>query len=165
MHKFSRHYGLPPREFSPAVLDACQRHNWPGNVRELESFVKRYLMIGEEEVNRFAVGNELFGNAHSAGTNVNGNGKAKFHVGDLGGGKSLKALISDVKSEAERNAIAAALERTGWNRKAAARLLKVSYRTMLYKIEQYGMSSSNSFAFPVAGNAFRGNGHSLKGND
>ena len=53
--------------------------------------------------------------------------------------KSLKSLITDIKCEAERNAIGAALERTGWNRKAAARLLKVSYRTILYKIEQYDM--------------------------
>jgi DNA-binding NtrC family response regulator len=166
MHKFSRHYGLPSREFSPAVLDACQRHTWPGNVRELESFVKRYLMIGNDEVNRSSAASELFGSSHHAGTPGNGNGKSKFGFDELGGGKSLKALISDVKSEAERNAIAAALERTGWNRKAAARLLKVSYRTMLYKIEQYGMSSSNSFAFPlVGGNGFKGNGHSLKGED
>src|ERR1035437_528154 len=37
------------------------------------------------------------------------------------------------------SAIAAALEKTGWNRKAAARALKVSYRSLLYKIEQYHM--------------------------
>ena len=54
-------------------------------------------------------------------------------------GKSLRSLIQSVKGEAEKSAIGAALEKTGWNRKAAARLLKVSYRTMLYKIEQYNM--------------------------
>ena len=52
--------------------------------------------------------------------------------------------MQSVKLEAERNAIAAALESTGWNRKAAARLLKVSYRTLLYKIEQYQMRPSDS---------------------
>jgi two-component system, NtrC family, response regulator AtoC len=41
--------------------------------------------------------------------------------------------------ETEKNAIAAALDQTRWNRKAAARLLKVSYRTLLYKIERYQM--------------------------
>jgi Bacterial regulatory protein, Fis family len=45
-----------------------------------------------------------------------------------------------VREEAERVAIASALEKTGWNRKAAARLLKVSYRSILYKIEQYQMN-------------------------
>jgi hypothetical protein len=41
-----------------------------------------------------------------------------------------------------------ALEKTGWNRKAAARALKVSYRSLLYKIEQYHMTSSDSTMFP-----------------
>jgi DNA-binding NtrC family response regulator len=59
--------------------------------------------------------------------------------------KSLKSLIQSVKWETERTAIAAALERTGWNRKAAARLLGVSYRTMLYKIDQYHMSASEPY--------------------
>jgi len=65
--------------------------------------------------------------------------------------KSLKSLIKNVKSEAERNVIAAALEKTGWNRKAAARLLRVSYRTMLYKIEQYKMTLSETQLFHVCG--------------
>ena len=52
----------------------------------------------------------------------------------------LKSLVQSVKGETERNAIASALDQARWNRKAAARLLKVSYRTLLYKIEQYHMS-------------------------
>ena len=54
-------------------------------------------------------------------------------------------MIQSVRWETERNAIAAALEKTGWNRKAAARLLGVSYRTILYKIEQYEMSAPESY--------------------
>ncbi len=81
-----------------------------------------------------------------------------------GGGSnhnSLKSVVQSVKLEAERNAIAAALESTRWNRKAAARLLKVSYRTLLYKIEQYKMrppdvSDSSSFhGFKSNGNGFQ----------
>jgi len=58
--------------------------------------------------------------------------------------KPLRSLLKNVREEAERNAIAQTLERTRWNRKAAARLLKVSYRTILYKIQQYELSSSGS---------------------
>jgi two-component system, NtrC family, response regulator AtoC len=144
MHKLARHYGLSLRELTPAVLDACQRHSWPGNVRELEGFVKRYLMIGEEDL-------------CLAGTTESDDSTS--------GNKSLKSLIQDVKCEAERNAIAAALEKTGWNRKAAARLLKVSYRTILYKIEQYQMRSSVPYASPfINGNGGKGNGYGPKGN-
>jgi DNA-binding NtrC family response regulator len=73
------------------------------------------------------------------------------------GHSSLKSVVQSVKLEAERNAIAAALESTAWNRKAAARLLKVSYRTLLYKIEQYKMRPpdvSNSTSF----HGFKSNG-------
>ena len=50
MHHLAKHYGMTPRAFSPAVLDACQSYAWPGNLKELESFVKRYLVMGEKEV-------------------------------------------------------------------------------------------------------------------
>ena len=65
--------------------------------------------------------------------------------------KSLKSMIQSVKWETERNAIAAALGKTGWNRKAAARLMGVSYRTMLYKIDQYHMSAPESYISPFSG--------------
>jgi DNA-binding NtrC family response regulator len=64
------------------------------------------------------------------------------------GYKSLRSLLQSVKEEAEKNAISLALEQTGWNRKAAARLLKTSYRSVLYKIEQYQMSSPDRAAMP-----------------
>jgi two-component system response regulator AtoC len=48
-------------------------------------------------------------------------------------------LVRNAKGEAERGAIASALEQTHWNRKAAARLLNVSYRALLYKIQEYGL--------------------------
>lgn len=69
------------------------------------------------------------------------------HLG-ISGSESLRSLLQSVKSEAERKAIAMALERTGWNRKAAARLLKVSYRTVLYKIEEYHLIPADSYRFP-----------------
>jgi DNA-binding NtrC family response regulator len=64
---------------------------------------------------------------------------ANLSPSSVSGCNSLKSVVQSVKLEAERNAIAAALASTGWNRKAAARALKVSYRTLLYKIEQYHM--------------------------
>jgi two-component system response regulator AtoC len=165
MHKLARHYGLPPREFPSAVLETCQRYLWPGNVRELESFVKRYLLIGDEDLGiTGAVGESTDRIPFSCMPGI-GIGVQSTVGSDesTSGNKSLKSLINDVKSEAERNAIAAALEKTGWNRKAAARLLKVSYRTILYKIEQYHMRSADSYFSPfVNGNGLKANGRGIK---
>lgn len=142
MHKLARHYSLPTRDFSDTVLEACQRHSWPGNLKELEAFVKRYLVAGENELSFGDVDTPAaeggHGNRAFAGRKLTHAGAGKGEEPSLP--KSLKSLIQSVKGEAERSAISTALQKTGWNRKAAARLLQVSYRTLLYKIEQYQMS-------------------------
>ncbi len=156
MHKLARYYGLPPREFSPAVLAACQSHSWPGNLKELETFVKRYLVAGDKlglsglEALSPSSGNEVHARTHNLAMIPCEQECEPDDIevsADVSIPKSLKSLIQSVKWETERNAIAAALEKTGWNRKAAARLLGVSYRSVLYKIEQYRMSAAEPFPF------------------
>jgi two-component system response regulator AtoC len=152
MHKLARHYDLSPRELSPAIIEAWQAYNWPGNLRELENCVKRYLMVGDEELSfkriRSSPKHEAQKTVFAKARNVNQRVPSPSQPGNgVSGHKSLRSLVQSVKAEAERNAIAVALEKTGWNRKAAARLLKVSYRTVLYKIEQYQMTASDSSAF------------------
>ena len=71
----------------------------------------------------------------------------------------LKSLVQTVKGEAERNAILTALEQTQWNRRAAARLLQVSYRTLLYKIQQYNMTPVRFLSPLMGSNGTKGNGH------
>jgi DNA-binding NtrC family response regulator len=51
-----------------------------------------------------------------------------------------RSLLQATRDDAEQKAIALALQETRWNRRAAARLLEISYRGLLYKIEQYGLS-------------------------
>jgi DNA-binding NtrC family response regulator len=68
---------------------------------------------------------------------------------------SLKLLVRNAKGEAERGAIANALERTNWNRKAAARLLNVSYRALLYKIQEYHLSPPSESARLLGGDGMR----------
>lgn len=146
MHRLAKHYGMTPRDLSPAIIEAWQTHNWPGNLRELEDSVKRYLMVGDEELGfeKDRTYRELEVQDVSSVRPWNVSQwklpPSPFCVG-VSGSKSLRSLVQSVKSEAEKSAIAAELEKTGWNRKAAARLLKVSYRTVLYKIEQYKMIS------------------------
>jgi len=154
MNQLARRYGLPARTFSSRALAACQAHTWPGNLRELENFVKRYLVMGDDED---AVLSELGQDLHYAaesGARAAGDG---LESDDSTSG--LRSLVQTVKGEAERNAIAAALDQTRWNRKAAARLLKVSYRTLLYKIQQYHMSPPPAYLPPsFLGSGLKGNG-------
>jgi len=164
MHHLAKHYNLQPRAFSASVIDACQAHSWPGNLKELESFVKRYLVMGDKDL---ALGERSHGAENLEPGSFDVGVEPHFAVNDAGAtrsnGGSLKSLVQSVKLEAERNAIAAALDKTGWNRKAAARLLKVSYRTLLYKIEQYHMRASDAAPF-AGGNGTKANGNGFKSN-
>ncbi len=147
MHKLAKHYNLPPRDFTPAALEACQNHSWPGNLKELETFVKRYLIAGEQEVPKQqpAPNLERQSPRHQFPGLAVGPAGVEAAREDKGSTKSLKSMIRSVRWETEKSAIAAALEKTGWNRKAASRLLGVSYRTILYKIEQYQMTAPESY--------------------
>ena len=157
MHKVAKHYGLPSREFTQSALDACQNHSWPGNLKELETFVKRYLVAGDEDISLGSWEIPSRTNEHRV--------RSEGEAGNIKSAAStLKSMIRNVRWETEKNAIAAALQKTGWNRKAAARLLGVSYRSILYKIEQYQMSAPESYISSMAesrsavSNAAKGNG-------
>lgn len=139
MNRMTRRYSVPAPHFSSALLDACQQYAWPGNLRELEVFVKRFLVFGDEA----AAVEELNSHPHAPAPNGHGNGAGNGHDNGKNGHaageeqSSLKLLVRNAKGEAERSAIAHALEETHWNRKAAARLLSISYRALLYKIQEY----------------------------
>jgi two-component system, NtrC family, response regulator AtoC len=160
MNQLSRHYNLPVRVIPLGVLEACQSYSWPGNLRELQNFVKCYLMTGDEEL----VLGELERNSRTNSETVCVPQKLGS-VSDAGGesdelkdpSSGLKSLVQNAKGTTERHAIADALWQTHWNRKAAARLLQVSYRTLLYKIEQYRMSpSADHFPQYWNGGGFKG---------
>jgi len=167
MQQLSRHYSLPAREFSQAALEASQRYGWPGNLSELESFVKRYLVMPDHE---FALADDpILGETADTGYSFSRLAPVISVTSDsleqTPARDSLKSLVQSVKLEAEKNAISAALQRTGWNRKAAARMLKVSYRALLYKIDQYHLRPSGAPQFPGENDGSgNGNGNRFKGN-
>jgi two-component system response regulator AtoC len=156
MNRLTRRYGVPAPRFSSILLDACQQYAWPGNLRELENFAKRFLAHGDEA----AALHELqsrpdYGLATGA---HNGNGKISGHASSVHTApetSSLKLLVKNARGEAERGAIANALEQTQWNRKAAARLLNVSYRALLYKIQEYHLAPPAESARVFAADAMR----------
>jgi len=167
MHKLAKHYSLPARGFSPSVLEACQDYSWPGNLKELEAFVKRYLVAGDQELTLGEMDLTLADSDNpfpSPVAKLAATPREERGSGPQPKPDSLKSLIQGIKSEAEQNAIGAALKRTGWNRKAAARLLKVSYRTLLYKIEQYHMRAPEPYLPPLPVDEFSGYGNEVKDN-
>ena len=125
MIQVAEKYACPLLPISPRLLKACESYSWPGNVRELENFVKRYLVLGDEDAAIAEL--ERISEEHS------GFGSVKLD----GQSADLKQMVKSLKNGAEMEAIANALEANGWNRKRAAVDLKISYKALLYKIRQY----------------------------
>jgi two-component system, NtrC family, response regulator AtoC len=127
MNSLAEKFGKNPLPLSDRLVQECMRYYWPGNLRELGNFVKRYLVLEQESM----VIDEL-----RMKTTTGEQGEAAGHSakGDL------KALVRSLKEDAEAREIQKALENANWNRKVAARQLNISYKALLYKIKQHGVS-------------------------
>jgi DNA-binding NtrC family response regulator len=108
------------------------RYSWPGNIVELENFVKRYLVMGDEAM---PLSDPRYGEREEhTGSQPRHEATGWFYRDHE---QSLKTLVRQLKGEAEIEEITKALRETRWNRHAAARRLKISYRGLLYKIQHY----------------------------
>jgi two-component system, NtrC family, response regulator AtoC len=162
MHKFSKQCELAAKEFPASTIETCLNYSWPGNLTELENFVQRYLLAGD-----CGVVSDDRDVDHKKPIPLSSVMNTDHHdyVGmesELNS-RSLRSIVEGVKCEAERNAIATALAKTGWNRKAASRLLQVSYRTLLYKIDQYHLRASEAFLYALPALQFPHRGAGSKG--
>ncbi len=130
--RLSRHYSRPIPTPSPMLLEAIRKAPWSGNVRELENALRRLVILGDEDrlLEELSKGN---GDGTAAVVDPPAPGKgAPLSRADF----DLKRTARAAAKEAERAAILAALKETRWNRSQAARLLGVSYKTLLTKIKK-----------------------------
>jgi transcriptional regulator with PAS, ATPase and Fis domain len=123
--KFNKEAPVP----SQHLLEAAVRYQWPGNLRELENFVKRYVILEDDEGSL----RELVEMSAARQRTAPRAEPAPFKE------QGLKALVRGLKDEAEMEAIGEALEKTHWCRKDAAKMLGISYKALLYKMRQFNL--------------------------
>jgi two-component system response regulator AtoC len=147
LRKFGQQYGRRPAPLRPETLRRFVEYPWPGNIRELENMIKRIVVLGTETW----VPQELRlddPRAEPGGPAPAGPAPA---VPSAPGGDEDRAAIAQSLTEIGRRAAAEAeclaltrvLEEVRWNRMEAARRLKVNYKTILAKIEEYGIGQSS----------------------
>jgi two-component system, NtrC family, response regulator AtoC len=132
--KYSEKFQKAVSEPSPHVIEAALRYTWPGNLRELENFVKRYVILEDNEGSL----RELLEMTETQQR------VAPSEETVAPREQGLKALVRGLKDEAEMEAIADALEKTNWCRKDAAKMLGISYKALLYKMRQFNLDTGRS---------------------
>ena len=156
MDRLAAQHGRTPRPFSAALVEVCQDYEWPGNLRELENLVQRYLIMGNDSLTLCGLrarSNSLFPVSRDSGMQLKQTPQLPLAASCNDSPAGLKSLVRNLKGETEINAIRTALEHTGWNRTKAALLLDISYRSLLYKIRDYGLVAPSQSTVVSQGHA------------
>jgi DNA-binding NtrC family response regulator len=110
-------------------MDAALLYDWKGNLRELRNFVTRTIVMRDAD----AATREL-----EAKVDVPRPADPREQLADAPAPcVGIRSIVRDVKARTEAKMIQSALETFGWNRRRAAQYLNMSYRSLLYKIQQH----------------------------
>ncbi len=121
----NRRLGTTVRGFTQEAMKALMEYHWPGNIRELENTVERAIVLADGDVITVDILPE---------TILEGRDPVRRTL------RSDDLSVKRAQRIIEEELIRRALRRTGGNRTAAAKLLELSHRALLYKIKDYGIT-------------------------
>ena len=132
---------------SAKTIEKLTTYHWPGNIRELQNVLKRLMILGngEDNLDDMLMGNLNQPRAANLPAAAGGPTTPMEILGfdssappDLSS-LSLKKIKKKAMDRVEKEVIAYVLDKTGWNRSKATKILKISYKTLLYKIKDLGI--------------------------
>jgi DNA-binding NtrC family response regulator len=165
MDRYARRYNRQARQLSDELSQLFQSYEWPGNIRELENMIKRIVILQDESlvVREMSRAGRPQAQAAYAAAGVGPVGPARGPIvgspeepDDLvdvedeavlpeepvaaAVGSRLADVAKSASLKAERALIEDTLTQVHWNRRRAAEQLGVSYKTLLNKIKECGIS-------------------------
>ncbi|MFK7894221.1 MAG: sigma-54-dependent transcriptional regulator [Myxococcota bacterium] len=146
---YNEQYNKSVEKLSAETMNLLMGYHWPGNVRELENMIKRMVVLGSEqtvlqEISQREAPVRVVGGQGAPG--ANGASSDDQDLAALGADFStgqdldLKAISKRAAQIAEKKVIERVLGQTRWNRKEAAERLQISYKALLYKMKENGLS-------------------------
>jgi DNA-binding NtrC family response regulator len=159
MDRYARRYNRPVRQLTEELQQLFQTYEWPGNIRELENMIKRIVILQDEQLvvremsraPRVTPAYAAIGAAESRGAVATADEPDDFESVDqeeppevplltAPAGSRLADVAKQAALKAERSIIEDTLTQVHWNRRRAAEQLGVSYKTLLNKIKECGIS-------------------------
>jgi transcriptional regulator with PAS, ATPase and Fis domain len=138
-------------KFDPDHMEKLMAYSWPGNVRELQNVIKKSIVIGNwEEI----IDDLYFKSRSDAAISSEEAASGRATIGDVlldfngdysldQASFSLKKVTKKATDRIEKEVISYVLGKTGWNRTKASKILKISYKTLLYKIDELKIKPHN----------------------
>jgi two-component system, NtrC family, response regulator AtoC len=165
--KYARKYNRPVPSISDELRQLLLAHDWPGNIRELENMIKRLVILQDEqlvirELRQLSARAPQFAMAGASPIALAADAASYAQAPPAAAplpppplpeetevaappaaaeeSRSLAEVARAASLKAERAAIERTLDQVRWNRRKAAQLLGVSYKTLLNKIKECGIS-------------------------
>lgn len=142
LRKYSEYYGKQPPPFSDYAVSRIMEYAWPGNIRELENLVKRYVIVGNESqiIRELSTHKPIVSSTSAPRPEAVATPGAAVPAFMDGGNHelempSLLEIGRRAAMQAEREAIERVLAQTRWNRRQAAKILRISYKALLNKLK------------------------------
>lgn len=114
LEMFSRKLGKNIPIVTPNAFDELINYNWPGNIREFKNIIERAVILNNEKISTFNLTNEF----------------------------SEKINLRYRRKLEEITVIKEALKSASMNKRKAAKILGISYRSLLYKIKEYKITDN-----------------------
>jgi two-component system response regulator AtoC len=141
LRRYVPRYGSSVRELPAELLQSFLRHDWPGNVRELENAIRRYLILPGQQTLPDPPAPRLVAEQVEPPRPL-----------AVPADQSLRRVSAQAAEQAERELVRRTLADTRWNRREAARRLKISYKALLNKLKKWETTAEDA-PLPRAGTA------------
>lgn len=118
------------------LMDVAFLYDWRGNLRELRNFVTQAMVMRDPDAATRELEAKVAASVAAGARDLDQDQDMDAPLASAG----IRSVVRDVKERTEVQMIQSALEAFGWNRRRAAQYLNISYRGMLYKIQQHRLS-------------------------